>query len=562
MRQELDPFEQIKEQISLGNNFLLSGGAGSGKTTALIDTIKFIYEQNPNTSIACITFTKVAVAEIKSRTSYDSLVVSTIHEFLWSCIKDYQKELKIGFLELIDKELAVEKSGMKYSGDAAKLEISSVDYKDWVIIEKGIISHNEVLKLANWIFGEYPLLCKITKEKFNFILVDEYQDTDELVIEIFLKHFQNYDKSKNVMGFFGDKMQSIYSDSNDQIDEFISSANVQEVVKQDNWRCSKPVINLINKIRASAETDPIIQKPAGNNLEGSALFLYSNRDNIEIKEIKNHEEIRDFSFEKELYLTHNLISKKAGFDELLQIYDKDRIIEYVGSLRKNLKNNVEKEELVIHKTLEEVINLALVPPPKSFTAFTADNDELFNLAKKQPFEKLRNIYLEKDSLIEGGGEKKEGRNDKKDPLIKHLGRIETMLSLYKRNKVVEFRRHIEKDFPINCITDLISLKSIMDSFENPENRSCEEIINWADENKLVCKDDRFKEFVEKNEYTYHRVKQIKYSVFKNLYDFEQKNSPYSTQHGVKGAEFENVFVVLDNGNWNNYNFGYLFENSS
>jgi len=37
------------------------------------------------------------------------------------------------------------------------------------------------------------------------------------------------------------------------------------------------------------------------------------------------------------------------------------------------------------------------------------------------------------------------------------------------------------------------------------------------------------------------------------------HSPYSTQHGIKGAEFENVLVVMDNGRWNNYNFKYLFE---
>ena len=34
--------------------------------------------------------------------------------------------------------------------------------------------------------------------------------------------------------------------------------------------------------------------------------------------------------------------------------------------------------------------------------------------------------------------------------------------------------------------------------------------------------------------------------------------PYSTQHNVKGTEFINVLVVLDNGGWNQYNFGDLF----
>jgi hypothetical protein len=39
-------------------------------------------------------------------------------------------------------------------------------------------------------------------------------------------------------------------------------------------------------------------------------------------------------------------------------------------------------------------------------------------------------------------------------------------------------------------------------------------------------------------------------------------TPYSTQHGIKGAEFDNVFVILDNGRWNQYNFQYLFEETT
>ena len=35
-------------------------------------------------------------------------------------------------------------------------------------------------------------------------------------------------------------------------------------------------------------------------------------------------------------------------------------------------------------------------------------------------------------------------------------------------------------------------------------------------------------------------------------------TPFSTQHKTKGAEFDNVLVVLDNGRWNNYNFEKLF----
>ena len=41
----------------------------------------------------------------------------------------------------------------------------------------------------------------------------------------------------------------------------------------------------------------------------------------------------------------------------------------------------------------------------------------------------------------------------------------------------------------------------------------------------------------------------------------EEYTPYSTQHSVKGTEYKNVFVILDNGRWNQYNFSYLFSNN-
>jgi DNA helicase-2/ATP-dependent DNA helicase PcrA len=57
---------------------------------------------------------------------------------------------------------------------------------------------------------------------------------------------------------------------------------------------------------------------------------------------------------------------------------------------------------------------------------------------------------------------------------------------------------------------------------------------------------------------YDQVKNINYGELIHIYEYRKEYSPYSTQHGVKGAEFDNVFVVLDNGKWNKYNFEYLF----
>lgn len=89
-----------------------------------------------------------------------------------------------------------------------------------VRISNGEISHDEVLLLAHRMFKKYPRLCDLLLDKFQFIFVDEYQDTSPLVIEILLNFLQTR-KKKNIIGFFGDSMQSIYETGVGDIDNCI-----------------------------------------------------------------------------------------------------------------------------------------------------------------------------------------------------------------------------------------------------------------------------------------------------------------------------------------------------
>ena len=72
-------------------------------------------------------------------------------------------------------------------------------------------------------------------------------------------------------------------------------------------------------------------------------------------------------------------------------------------------------------------------------------------------------------------------------------------------------------------------------------------------------DDKLKDFVETNDYLYWRIKDLFFYEFQNLYRYLEGYTPFSTQHKIKGLEFENVLIVLNNGGWNNYNFEYLFD---
>ena len=206
--------QDIFEAIDEGRNFLLSGGAGSGKTYSLVNVIRQVIAENPTDKIACITYTNAAVKEIENRVNHKNLNVSTIHDFLWDNIKHFQKELKEAIIELVnDADVSrISISDMSTVPDDFfdRLE-EGIQYKEYVRIREGIISHDELIIVAERLFSKYPKLCRIVQDKYKFIFIDEYQDTHKEVIETFLTHFKNT-KEKSIIGFFGDAMQSIYSE--------------------------------------------------------------------------------------------------------------------------------------------------------------------------------------------------------------------------------------------------------------------------------------------------------------------------------------------------------------
>ena len=174
---------------------------------------------------------------------------------------------------------------------------------------------------------------------------------------------------------------------------------------------------------------------------------------------------------------------------------------------------------------------------------------------------MKKIYLDKDSLID---DKKDDIDDesksssKRDDIIKHLFKIQLLVQLYEDKRYSEFIRKTE--FEINSVIKKSELKTIIDSIKSMCECTIEEVIDFADEKKICKKDDKFNKFVEKNNYLYNRIKKIKFREFQNLYYYLEGYTPFSTQHKVKGAEFDNVLVVLDGGGWKNKNFEYLMHN--
>lgn len=584
-RLNLEPeVEQIFQSIDNGRNFLLSGGAGSGKTYSLVNVIRLVIAENPTDKVACMTYTNAAVKEIEERVNHKNLNVSTIHDFLWDSIKHFQKELKEALISLANNEevtkISIEEVNPVPDNYYAVLP-DGVQYKEFVRIREGIISHDELLIVANYLFEKYPKLSSIVKDKYKFIFIDEYQDTSKAVVEIFLTHFKKSERI-NIIGFFGDAMQSIYEDGIGNLDDYKGdeAEKVNEIPKKQNRRNPKLIIDLANKLRTDGITQEPSADPKAPNMtddvikQGTIFFLHSTDGDInKVEEFLVANYAWDFNNSKEtkeLNLTHNLIAGKAGFRTLMDIYDDDPIIglktDILNRIKDNKKNNRQEIEINEDDTFDTVVDkfelknrqrvlkkdILLADPIKA---------ELYNQLKDKPFSEVRKIYLNKDALIDDKKQDEDDENrkgSKRDNLIKHLFKIQNNISLYQNKKYNEFLRVTDYRYRITSISSKKDLKKNIEILVNVGDNTIEKVINDANEKGICLIDDKLIAFKENKEYLYNRVKDVKFSEFQKLYEYLEGQTPFSTQHKVKGAEFDNVLVILDNGGWNNYNFENLF----
>lgn len=579
--------EKIIEHIEKGENFLLSGGAGSGKTYSLVQVIREVIARHPSSKIACMTYTNASVHEIERRVDHSNLNVSTIHDFLWDNIKNFQRELKATLIEMLNTE----DSGISLNGNDGELSSDffdkdrepdfAIQYKEYLKLQDGIVSHDEVLKLSERMFFKYPKIVSFVKSRYPFVFIDEYQDTNPLIVKILLEYFPTVSK-KCVVGFFGDSMQAIYDDGVGNLNDYLVTDKnpdgcVYEVQKKQNRRCPKAVITLANSLRLdSLRQEPSTDLKAPNMMadghvkEGSISFFYSDGDKTDVLKEKLTSEygwnFSDTENTKELRLTHNLIANEAGFKTLMQIHDSDKIIDFGKILRKYAKEKGILEDIK-QLTFDGAINVLSstfpadkkkwTPTPAQKTFIDA-HPALYTEAMNMPFESIA-CYVDKDQLLDDKSEEDAGKGtgSKLSPLNLHLHKIEHCIQLYLDKDYNEFMRFTS----IRQIVRARQKKELREGIDrivsSYNDMTISEVIDLADSLGICVKDDKVNSYIENNPYLWLRIKEVSYKEARNVYDYRIGNKPFSTQHKTKGLEYNNVLVILKS-NWSNYDFASLF----
>lgn len=572
-KEVLEAFQCIKD----GKNFILEGGAGSGKTYSLISLINVLTEKLPDIRIVCITYTNNAVAEILSRIENDNIWVSTIHEFMWMIIKKYQHEIKDILVELInDKEVKIFKKPNNFNEDAISkdyFENLYVDYDDYYSMtpndDRIKISHDHILIVAEKIFSRHKKISDILKDIADCIFVDEYQDTNPLIANILLKHLEQSYK-KNVIGFFGDSMQSIYDDGVGDLNKY----SLTKIIKTQNRRNPRVIIEIANKFR----NDNINQVPSNDvnapNMkkgivrEGCIKFLYGNEsdDFLSIKD-KNIFESWDFSDgkqTKELRLTHKYNAEMAGFKNLFDLYNNDLISILIIKIKDKIdKVYLEKDNTINELALElrpKFKRIDLLNQIKENETYSSIYSCLKDMTWKDVSEKCK---ITKESLMSykfNGMSGKYEVNSYRDRILRRLDILDEIIELYLDNRLNDFLQ-ITK-FSIHNKHDKICLRKAIDYLVNEDNKTIEEVLSFAEEKKLIKEDELFSNYIiNKGFYLWERIKRISFKEYRRSVFYLKEFSPICTQHSVKGSEYDNVLLVLES-NWNKYDFNTLFGKGS
>lgn len=507
--------QQIFACIERKESFVLDAGAGSGKTWTLVQALNYLIEtkskelKNKSQQIVCITYTNVAKNEIIERIEHNDLVkVYTIHDFLWECIKSYQKELKIKLLELIEgknsKETdklvgytarairsreASEQKIAKYQEAITALNSDGdikISYENFQKYKEGKFSHDELIIIAEKMFSSYPKIGKIITDSYPIILVDEYQDTQKETIQILLNYLVKFENF--IVGFFGDKVQQIYDKG---VGEIPPEYGLVRIQKTENYRSSKEVIELLNKLRSDIRQ----YQPPQNKRTGRIDFYYFlnptefNANDFIQSNCKGRWPIYSIENAKVLYLTHRFIAKEKQYEELLQLY-----------------TTMNKRDCLI----KNEDNRGFCP----FADFLFDLEGLVDLYINKKIQRLlKNVFVKISSF----GSKKQ---------------LEDLMK-----EIVQIRK----------------------------TKKIGELISFALTRQLLPESDRMKNYdfgdTEKKEF-HDQLMAIEYPQFMRLYQVQQENTPFSTKHNTKGDEFDNVLVIIDDRAWSqNYNFNDYFSSN-
>lgn len=377
------------------------------------------------------------------------------------------------------------------------------------------ISHDTLLEYTEKIVEENDLLKQIICDKYPFILVDEYQDTDRKVIKT-LSTIDEYSKKIQhylFVGYYGDVKQNIY-DTGVGSDFYNIHEGIERIIKTFNRRSSKEIINIANQIR----NDDLKQESIYENFpRGSVSFF--NMDISRQEFIDAHIKKWHITEKNKLHcfeLTNELVAQQSGFENIYNFF-KNSPWYKVGKRYTYLRDHVMSLDTKKLGVMQNLIFRILDFKFKINQDETAVLDVIFEKA-------IQDInILELKKLI--------------TKLKKATGG--TTLKDYIESLFTQYRNGDDKYD--KCLEYIIGddFKSYLDVEAFILNQ-----LYFFDEKKEESDED-----TQQSKETVSKFLKISINEFDLWHSFiidkSKSNIIYHTYHGTKGREFDNVIIFIN-----------------
>lgn len=487
-------------------SFLVEAGAGAGKTYTLVKALHFLMERYQHSlpqrhqKIACITFTNVAKDEIDARTDRSPLVYcNTIHTFCWSLISAFQRQLRerLPQLEHWPEKIA----------EVGELGDRTVEYElgHRTINDHRVSIHHDDVLILTIALMDNAKFRRILTSKYPIILIDEYQDTNARWIDSIKTHFLGQEGSPQ-FGFFGDHWQKIYGDGCGKIEH----PSLTVVGKQANFRSVSTIVDCLNRMRP--ELRQFVVDP---NEQGRVRIFHTNTwegDRLEG--------------------TH---------------WGGDLPTEAADLALQTVRNCLAEDDWDFSPEATKILMLTHRV-----------------LAGKQGYPSIPAVFAFNQSFT-----------NKEHPHIAYFAdALEPACEAYLSKKYGEMFRVLGSGVPaIRTQADKKEWSEAMDKLiEIRAGRSVGDVVDHL----LAVHRPRVPDAVERCERELRELdlesgeempralkelgdlRTVPYREIVALCRYLSGHSPFETKHGIKGAEFENVLVVVGRG-WNRYNFNEMLE---
>ena len=554
--------EQREAVTHIDGPMLVLAGAGSGKTRVLTNRIAYLIENGINAeNILAITFTNKAAKEMKERvlkligSEANSIQISTFHSLGLRLLKENYSRLgyKSNFVILdSDDTLTVVKKIMKemnlnpkfYNArdirnkissaknelmspqQYAKLEFDQNIIKVYEKYSKKLLINNSVdfddlLLLPIKLFKEYPDVLKHYQDKYKYVLIDEYQDTNEAQY-IFSKMLCNNHRNIFVVG---DNDQAIYAFRGANFKNILNFekdySDCKVILLEENYRSTQNILDAANSVIKHNKQRKDKNLWCNNDVGSKVKYVKTDSDHDECTYVsKTIKELRDngVNYEDMAILYRTNAQSRLIEEEMLKngipykivgsfyFYNRKEIKDLLCYLR--MINNTDDDVSLLRvintpkrgigeKTLENLAQVADINGTSLFEAIDSGKELKFKELIFSMQKKCENATLTEmvDIVLNDSGMKEELSADKS---------LESEIRLENLEEFKSITKSYEEEYGVISLNDFLNEISLVS-----------DVSEHQDGNNKV-----------------------------NL----------MTIHAVKGLEFDNVFVIgMEEGIFPHYN---------